>query len=257
MELLVVCLVAFLTAILTFFSGFGQGTIMMPVFAAFFPVELAVALTGFVHFFSNVVRLALVARHTNMAVLLRFGMPAVLAAFAGAWVLVRVAGIAPLHTYHLGGHLCTITPVRLVIAALLFFFALADLLPFFGSITFGSRWLPVGGLLSGFFGGLSGNQGALRSAFLVRAGLSKEVYIGTSVAIACCIDITRLSVYASRFAGAGLQQHPLLLVCATTAAIAGTLAGRRLLRKVTITFVQRLVAVMLFAIALALGAGIL
>ena len=32
-----------------------------------------------------------------------------------------------------------------------------------------SRWLALGGVLSGFFGGLSGNQGALRSAFLLKS----------------------------------------------------------------------------------------
>lgn len=44
MDLIVISLVAFLTAILTFFSGFGLGTILMPVFAIFFPVEMAIAL---------------------------------------------------------------------------------------------------------------------------------------------------------------------------------------------------------------------
>lgn len=44
MELIIICLVAFITAILTFFSGFGLGTILMPVFAIFFPVEIAIAL---------------------------------------------------------------------------------------------------------------------------------------------------------------------------------------------------------------------
>lgn len=44
---------------------------------------------------------------------------------------------------------------------------------------FPPHWLPLGGLLSGFFGGLSGNQGALRSAFLLKAGLSKEAFIAT------------------------------------------------------------------------------
>ena len=32
---------------------------------------------------------------------------------------------------------------------------------------------------SGFFGGLSGMQGALRSAFLARAGLSKEAFVAS------------------------------------------------------------------------------
>lgn len=40
-EIIIICLAAFLTSILTFFSGFGLGTILMPVFALFFPVDVA------------------------------------------------------------------------------------------------------------------------------------------------------------------------------------------------------------------------
>ena len=60
MELAVISLVAFLTAILTFFSGFGLGTILMPVFAIFFPVDIAIALTGVVHFSNNLFKLSLI-----------------------------------------------------------------------------------------------------------------------------------------------------------------------------------------------------
>ncbi len=51
--IIIICIVAFLTSILTFFSGFGLGTILMPVFALFFPVEVAIALTSVVHFSNN------------------------------------------------------------------------------------------------------------------------------------------------------------------------------------------------------------
>jgi uncharacterized protein len=54
MEILIISIAAFIVAILTFFSGFGLGTILTPVFMLFFPVELAIALTGVVHFFNNV-----------------------------------------------------------------------------------------------------------------------------------------------------------------------------------------------------------
>lgn len=38
MEFLIVCAVALIASGLTFFSGFGLGTILMPVLALFFPV---------------------------------------------------------------------------------------------------------------------------------------------------------------------------------------------------------------------------
>ncbi len=46
MEFLVVVFSAILVSALTLFSGFGLGTLLMPVFALFFPIEVAVAATA-------------------------------------------------------------------------------------------------------------------------------------------------------------------------------------------------------------------
>ena len=86
MEIIIISVVAFLVAILTFFSGFGLGTILTPVFMFFFPVELSIALTGVVHFFNNLFKIVLVGRNANREVLLKFGIPAVLAALVGVFV---------------------------------------------------------------------------------------------------------------------------------------------------------------------------
>jgi len=84
MEIIIISVTAFLVAILTFFSGFGLGTIMTPVFMIFFPVDLAIALTGIVHFFNNLFKLLLVGRQADKQVLIRFGIPAVIAALLGS-----------------------------------------------------------------------------------------------------------------------------------------------------------------------------
>lgn len=256
MEIAIISIAAFATAILTFFSGFGLGTILTPVFALFFPIDLAIALTGVVHFFNNLFKLGLVGKSADKAVLLRFGIPAVIAAFFGAWVLLNITDLKPLYAYSIGSKVFEITPVKFIIAILLIFFALIDLIPFFDKLQFGKEKLPFGGFLSGFFGGLSGHQGALRSAFLIKAGLSKEGFIATAVVIACFIDFTRLAVYATRFSKAGLVDNLLLVTSATLAAIAGAYIGKRLLKKVTLRFIQRLVAVLLIGISIALGMGV-
>ncbi|MGA2225011.1 MAG: hypothetical protein ABSH41_11265 [Syntrophobacteraceae bacterium] len=79
----VVCLAALFTSGLTLFSGFGLGTILMPVFAIFFPVEVAIALTAIVHFLNNLFKLMLVGKYTDKGVVLRFGIPAVILPFSG------------------------------------------------------------------------------------------------------------------------------------------------------------------------------
>ncbi|HLG02066.1 MAG TPA: sulfite exporter TauE/SafE family protein [Bacteroidia bacterium] len=257
MEFTVIALAAFLAAVLTFFSGFGLGTILAPVFMLFFPVELAIAMTGVVHFCSSLFKLFLVGGHADKMVLLRFGIPAVLASFAGAWVLVHITELEPLFTYELNGKMMVVTPVKFTIAILLIFFALMDLLPVFKKMEFSKDKLPVGGLLSGFFGGLSGNQGALRSAFLIRAGLTKEAFIATGVVISCFVDFTRLSVYAGRFLKAGVEENLQIVIIATVAALLGAVIGNKLLKKVTLKFIQAVVAVLLILISIGLGAGFL
>lgn len=257
MEIIVISLAAFFTAILTFFSGFGLGTILAPVFAIFFPIDVAIALTGVVHFTNNLFKIALVGRNTNKQVLLRFGIPAVLASFVGAWLLMKITVLPTVAEYQLWGRVFEITPVKLVIALLLITFSILEILPSVQKIQFGRSKLFIGGILSGFFGGLSGIQGAIRSAFLIKIGLYKEAYIATSVVIACLVDFTRLSVYASRFTAANLHENIGLLVSATLSAIVGAYLSKKLLKKVTLRSIQVLVAVMLIIISVGLGLGVI
>lgn len=255
MEVIVLPLTAFVVAILTFFSGFGLGTILTPAFMIFFPVELAIALTGVVHFLNNIFKLTLVGKKADKQILIRFGIPAVLAAIAGAFLLLHIPDVKPLFSYQLFEKTFEVYPIKFVISILLIFFAVLDLIPFLNKIQFSKDKLPFGGALSGFFGGLSGNQGALRSAFLIRAGLSKEVFVATTVVISCFVDFTRLSVYATRFVKSGSGENLELVVIATLAAIAGSFIGNKLLKKVTLKFIQIVVAIMLILISIALGAG--
>lgn len=255
MELIIISIVSFFTAILTFFSGFGLGTILAPVFAIFFPVDIAIALTGVVHFTNNLFKIALVGSQTNKTVLVKFGIPAILASFAGAWLLIKITNMPTILQYNVFNKQFEITPIKLIIASLLIVFSILEILPSVQKIQFNKNKLILGGLLSGFFGGLSGVQGAIRSAFLIKSGLTKEQYIATGVVIASLVDFTRLSVYASRFTSANLQQNTTLLIMATVSAIAGAYIGKKMLKKVTLHNIQLLVAIMLIIISLALGSG--
>jgi len=104
---------------------------------------------------------------------------------------------------------------------------------------------------------LSGNQGALRSAFLIRYKLPKEVFIATGVLIACFIDVTRLSVYYRNSANLRIEENLPLLVSAVLSAFVGAYFGSKLLKKVTLNFVQKIASVMIISIAVLLGMGIL
>jgi uncharacterized membrane protein YfcA len=256
-DYLVICLAALIASGLTFFSGFGLGTLLLPTFALFFPLPSAVAMTAIVHLLNNVFKFFLIGRHTDKETVFRFGIPAILASFLGAYALIRLATANQLLSYELAGRTCEITPVRLVIAILMAMFALVEVGSAKARVNIDKKYLPIGGLLSGFFGGLSGHQGALRSAFLIKCGLSKEAFIASGVAIACFVDIVRLGVYGAKYDFLSLGDRVPLVGAAVVAAFVGAFVGRRILHKVSVRVVQIIVAVMLFAIALGLGAGII
>jgi uncharacterized membrane protein YfcA len=255
-ELIILCTASFVTSLLTFFSGFGLGTILMPVFAIFFPIELAIALTGVVHFLNNIFKLSLVGLKADKQVVIRFGIPAFIAAFAGAWLLLRMTDLKPLYEYAIGARVFTVTPLKLIIAVLLIFFSVMEVVPFFKNVQVGQDKLIFGGIVSGFFGGLSGHQGALRSAFLIKSNLSKEAFIATGIVIACMVDFSRLGVYITRFLDTGLEDNLALVIAATVSAFAGAYLGNRLLKKVTLRSVQIMVTIMIFILAIALALGL-
>jgi uncharacterized membrane protein YfcA len=257
MDYLIICFSALIASGLTLFSGFGLGTLLLPVFAIFFPIDIAIALTAIVHLLNNLFKLILLGKYADKTVVLKFGFPAILAAFVGAWVLLLLSDLSPIVTYHLLSHEFQVMPVKLIVAGVMAIFSLFELMPKFEQISFEKKFLPLGGILSGFFGGLSGHQGALRSAFLIRSGLSKERFIATGVVIACLIDFSRLLIYSTHFSPAGIGNSSSLLPAAVVSAFLGAFLGNRLVKKVTMRTIQIIVSVMVFGIAVGLGAGII
>lgn len=261
MTFLVVCLVAVAASALTLFSGFGLGTLLLPAFALFFEPEVAVAATGIVHLLNNLFKLAWVGKFADRKAVLGFGIPALIGAGVGALALDRLGNLPTLTRYSFAGGIREVDGAGLVVAILIFVFAVVELLPDRGT-RFPRRWLPAGGLMSGFFGGLSGHQGALRSAFLIQSGLDKKAFIGTGIACAVLIDVARLAVYGTTFlaepisAVGGEGGWPLILA-ATASAFLGAYIGVRTMGKVTLGGVRRLVGAMLIAVALLLGAGLI
>ncbi len=260
-EYWVVCGTAVLVSGLTLFSGFGLGTVLMPAFALFFPVPLAVAATAVVHLANNLFKVFLVGRKADWQVVARFALPAALAALLGAFLLAAFEQSSPLWSYQAGGRTREVTLLKLIIGLLIVAFAFFELLPRFQNLVFNRRYLPLGGVLSGFFGGLSGHQGALRAAFLIKAGLKKEAFIGTGTVSAVIVDLVRLGVYGATFSTAGSGEVPKgfagLLLAATFAAFLGAFLGVRLMKKTTLQAVQFIVGGMLIFVGLGMAMGFL
>lgn len=257
MEFFFIPLAAFVASTLTLFSGFGLGTLLMPVAAVFFPIDVAIAMTAAVHLANNVFKGFLLGKRADRDVLLRFGIPAVAAALFGALLLGRLSGAEPLFEYEAFGRTFTTTLLGIVVGALILFFVAIESSRRLATVALDRKWLPLGGLVSGFFGGLSGHQGAFRSMFLLKAGLDKQAFVATGILIAIGVDLARTSIYGFQFAGARDAIAWPLVFTATLAAFLGAYLGARMLDKVTFGTVRAIVSVLLVVIALGLMSGVL
>jgi len=256
MDFAIIVVVSCLASLLTFFSGFGLGTILTPAFMMFFPVEIAIAMTGIVHFSNNLFKLGLIGKNINYPILLKFGVPAMLGGFGGAILLNELNSFNDLISYSFAGWIFETRGVNLAIAGVMIFFAFFDLIPKLKKLEFSSNFLVPGGILSGFFGGLSGHQGALRSAFLIKSGLTKEQFIATGVSVACLVDISRLLIYSKSGSFESTLDNLPLILSATGAAFIGATIGKQLLKKVTIDALQLFVGGLIIVLAIGLALGL-
>lgn len=154
MDYVLITLTALVVSGFTLYSGLGLGTVLMPAFAVFFPLPAAIAATAVVHLANNLFKVVLLGRAADWSAVARFSLPAAVGAVAGASMLVLFTGLPVMATYELFGVEFSVTPVKLVIGVLIVVFALLELSPAFAAIAIPQKYLVVGGLLSGFFGGL-------------------------------------------------------------------------------------------------------
>ena len=192
--------------------GFGIGSLLTPLLAIRFGTATAVALVTLPHAAATAVRCWRLRAHVDHTVLVRFGLLSAAGALAGALIYTRLGPGA----------------LTRVLGGLLILTAVAQL------TGWAARWTPHGplvagfGLVSGFFGGIAGNQGGLRSAALTAFGLPPLRFVATATATGLLVDTARTPVYL-------WHSGPLLLtlwapiLVATAGVLIGTLAGERLL----------------------------
>ena len=249
-----IVLVCLIGSFATFFSGFGLGTILLPVFSLYFPLELAVLATALVHFSNNLFKLSIMSRHIDLGLFKKFGLTALLGAFLGAYLLRLAGRMGTLFVFPFWGGR-EVSLLSFMIGLLMLVFVVFEWkkikFPFSNSTLF----LPIGGFLSGFFGGFSGHQGALRSAFLSKISLDKQLFVATSALISTLIDFSRISIYTNHTNWAELNTS--YLVLGALSAFIGSILGKKYLTKVSYGFIQGIVAVFLLAMALGLMTGII
>jgi uncharacterized membrane protein YfcA len=243
-EYLILAVLSFFAGGLTLFTGFGLSTILLPVFVIFFPVAIAVPSTAIVHFLNNFYKLFIYFKQINIKILLRFGLPALLASIAGAFLLQKLSSNE--------------RNLEILLGILIILISFMEMFPAIRNLKIGIKWAPLGGVISGFFGGLSGHQGLFRSAFLVKSGLSKNSFIATGVGIAVLVDITRLSVYGSTIFTTSIissNDFWLPVIISTTSALFGVSLATDLVKKMTIDVIRNMVFGLIFISGILLVLG--
>jgi uncharacterized membrane protein YfcA len=210
--LILVGLIAFLAGATASVVGFGIGSLLTPLLATRLGVGVAVACVAIPHLAGGLLRGWRLRRSIDWPLVVRFGLVSAAGALAGALVF---ASLAPAMLARALGALLVLTAVA-------------------GVSSRSRRWKPRGamtwilGALSGFFGGVVGNQGGLRAAGLSAFALEPAVFVGTLTVVGVMIDLVRLPIYLYRTSGqlAGIWG---VAVLAVVGVIAGTLVGGRVL----------------------------
>jgi uncharacterized protein len=214
-------------------SGFGIGSILTPLLAAWMGTKLAVAAVSVPHFVGTALRFALIRKHLDRRVLVTFGIASAIGGLLGALLHVWLRSVVL--SYVLGG--------LLVFAGLMGLTGVAQRMRFSRT----TAW--IGGVLSGVFGGLVGNQGGIRSAALLGFNVSKESFVATATAIALLVDLFRMPVYAAKQYRDIASAWPLVLT-ATIGVIVGTLAGKPLLQRIPEKTFRTIVSVIILALGI-------
>lgn len=205
-------LVSFVAGATASVVGFGIGSLLTPVVAVRFGTDLAIAAVALPHLAGGLLRGWKLRRFVDSRILLRFGVLSAVGGLVGALVFARLAPAVLART----------------LGALLVLTATA------GMTRWAEHWRPQGALvwvfggLSGFFGGVVGNQGGLRAAALSAFNLEPTVFVATSTLIGVIIDLVRVPVYLYRAAHGLVGMWPLVAVT-VVGVLVGTLVGERLL----------------------------
>src|SRR5215813_2853181 len=213
-------------------SGFGIGSLLTPLFASQYGTKLSVAIVSIPHLLATAARFAGLRRHLDRKVFLNFGIMSAAGGLLGALLNARANSPA----------------LAMVFGCLLIFAGISGLTGLMDRMQFGRKMAWVSGAWSGFFGGLVGNQGGIRSAALLGFDVQKETLVATATAVALIVDGARMPVYLAVESKGILGAWPVLAV-SMTGVLLGTFWGVRLLRQIP----ERTFRTLLHVLILALG----
>jgi uncharacterized membrane protein YfcA len=202
------------------------------------PTAHAVAVLAIPHAVATTIRWARLRSDVHRPTFRQFGVASAAGGLAGAALQSQ-----------LGSPVLTI-----VLAALLVLAGLTELARRPVPLPRTPFWRLAGGMLSGLFGGLVGNQGGIRAAALLGFRLPPRQIVATATASALLVDAARVPIYVLS-AGPVIQDAAPLWSVATAGVVIGTLVGVPVLRRIPEPTYRRLVGGLLFLLGLSLFAA--
>ncbi|MBI1999446.1 MAG: sulfite exporter TauE/SafE family protein [Parcubacteria group bacterium] len=235
MEIFYLALLTLIAAMVGTVTGFGTSTLMIPVLVIFFPPVEAIFLVAIIHWFGNVWKVSLFRQGFNARLVALFGVSGLAASYFGAFITLGASE----------GTLLRFLGAFLASYALFLMFRPAFKIPA------GNAAALFGGALSGFFAGMFGIGGAIRSMFLSAFDLPKAVYIATAGAIGLMVDSTRIIAYFG--GGASLPRelwYGLLIFIPLS--FVGAHIAKRIVDRIPQNEFRAVIAFFLFAVGLKL-----
>ena len=221
-ELLLVAIGSFLAAALTVPAGFGLSTILTPLVLLLMGPHEAVAVVAVVHGAHNAGKFAALRESVDFEAFRRYGVWLVLGAILGAALQNEVPQ----------------KPLLALIGAFLVSLPLLSMSEGWTGYRIPEANDSLGGFGSGFMGGLTGHQGALRAMFLTRRLPDKMTYAATASVLALCVDLSRVPVYLL-FRYDEMSQHAALTLVLVISALFGVRVGKTWLERLKSEWIHR------------------
>jgi uncharacterized membrane protein YfcA len=225
-------LLAFLSEILGTVSGFGSSILFVPIASIFFDFKVVLSITAIFHIFSNLSKLILFRKGFDKNIIIKLGIPAIIAVIAGA----QLSAFIPQKEIEIG------MSVALVILSVYLLFN------FDKSLSQTNFNLIFGGSVSGFLAGIIGTGGAIRGLVLSAFNIEKSIFVATSAAIDLGIDFSRAVVYVLNgfFNKDFIETIPVLIGISWL----GSWIGKKILHKASQKTFRYLVVVTIIATAI-------
>ena len=221
-------------------SGFGIGSLLTPLLILSMPTAHAVAVLAIPHAVATTIRWLRLRSDVDRPTFRQFGIASAAGGLAGAALQSQLA-----------------SPVLTIV--------LASLLVLAGSTELAQRRVPLprtpawrltGGMLSGLFGGLVGNQGGIRAAALLGFQLRPRQIVATATAAALLVDAARVPIYFLS-SGSVIAGATRVWIVASVGVVIGTFLGVPVLSRIPESTYRRLVGGLLLVLGISLFAAAL